>query len=429
MVITRLSTNNNTAKVEGTYEDNNKQITKEAVIDENGNYFIMAKEDTSEVTLKITPESQYSTVKLGDQTSTGELTTVATLTGNITYVNYTITSESGEEKQYTVKIGKVASISGKILTENTKEKYKSTIKLYKSTDTSNPVKQMETEEDGTFNITIEESGKYDLVACKDGYLNYKVTGIEVIKGEETILDEHKLIAGNVVKNSEESTLEEQIEIDDLVALNNNYGEIITDEDKVTRAIYDLNEDGVVNKLDRDILKKNYGKKAETIEWINPNIATAKLKESSSTTTGKQDFILPISCNYTITSNYGTRTDPITGIVDKHTGIDISGIHHTEILAVSDGEVTFAGVQNGFGNCIEIKHVVNGETIYSFYAHLSKINVKSGDKVKQGEVIGLEGGDPESDPNPGNSTGHHLHFEIRKASGYGNDVDPTNYIKF
>ena len=428
LVITRLSTNNNTAKVEGTYEDNNKQITKEAVIDENGNYFIMAKEDTSEVTLKITPESQYSTVKLGDQTSTGELTTVVTLTGNITYVNYTITSESGEEKQYTVKIGKVASISGKILTENTKEKYKSTIKLYKSTDTINPVKQMETEEDGTFNITIEESGIYDLVACKDGYLNYKVTGIEVIKGEETILDEHKLLAGNVVKNSENSALEEQIEIDDLVALNNNYGEIITDEDKVTRAIYDLNEDGVVNKLDRDILKKNYGKKAETIEWINPNIATAKLKESSSTTTGKQDFILPISGNYTITSNYGTRTDPITGIVDKHTGIDISGIHHTEILAVSDGEVTFAGVQNGFGNCIEIKHVVNGETIYSFYAHLSKINVKSGDKVTQGEVIGLEGGDPETDPNPGNSTGHHLHFEIRNASGYRNDVDPTKYIK-
>ena len=427
LVITRLSTNNNTAKVEGTYEDNNKQITKEAVIDENGNYFIMAKEDTSEVTLKITPESQYSTVKLGDQTSTGELTTVTTLTGDITYVNYTITSEAGEEKQYTVKIGKVASISGKILTENTKEKYKSTIKLYKSTDTINPVKHMETEEDGTFNITIEESGKYDLVACKDGYLNYKVTGIEVIKGEETILDEHKLLAGNVVKNGEKSALEEQIEIDDLVALNNNYGEIITDEDKVTRAIYDLNEDGVVNKLDRDILKKNYGKKAETIEWINPNIATAKLKESSSTT-GKQDFILPISGNYTITSNYGTRTDPITGIVDKHTGIDISGIHHTEIFAVSDGEVTFAGVQNGFGNCIEIKHVVNGETIYSFYAHLSKINVKSGDKVTQGEVIGLEGGDPETDPNPGNSTGHHLHFEIRNASGYRNDVDPTKYIK-
>ena len=74
-------------------------------------------------------------------------------------------------------------------------------------------------------------------------------------------------------------------------------------------------------------------------------------------------------------------------------------------------------------------IVNGETIYSFYAHLSRIDVKVKDTVKQGQVIGLEGGAPESDPNPGSSTGHHLHFEIRKSSGYGNDVDPTNYIKF
>ena len=430
LVITRLSTNNNTAKVEGTYENNNEQVTKEAVIDEDGNYFIMAKEETSEITLKITPESEYSTIKLSDKITKGELATTATLTGDITYVNYTITSEAGEEKQYTIKIGKVASISGKILTENTEEKYKSTITLYKTTDESKPIKQIETKEDGTFYITIEESDKYDLVARKDGYLNYKVTGIEIVKGEETVLDEHKLIAGNVVENSTTSTLEEQIEIDDLVALNNNYGEIITDEDKKIKAIYDLNEDGVVNKLDRDILKKNYGKKAETVEWVNPNIATEKLTRNSSVKiTSKQDFVLPITCSYTITSNYGTRTHPITGVVKKHTGIDISGIHHTQVLAVADGEVTFAGVQNGFGNCIEIKHIINEETIYSFYAHLSKINVKTGDKVKQGEAIGLEGGDPESDPNPGSSTGHHLHFEIRKGSGYGNDVDPTNYIEF
>ena len=53
----------------------------------------------------------------------------------------------------------------------------------------------------------------------------------------------------------------------------------------------------------------------------------------------------------------------------------------------------------------------------------------GDCVVQGQVIGLEGGDPTSDPTPGNSTGHHLHFEIRRVSGYGNDVDPTTYINF
>ena len=98
------------------------------------------------------------------------------------------------------------------------------------------------------------------------------------------------------------------------------------------------------------------------------------------------------------------------------------------MSVADGEVTFAGVNTAFGNCVEIKHVVNGETIYSFYAHLSKIDVKVGQKVTQSQVIGLEGG-ATTDPNHGYSTGHHLHFEIRNRSGYGNDVDPCDYIKF
>ena len=145
--------------------------------------------------------------------------------------------------------------------------------------------------------------------------------------------------------------------------------------------------------------------------------------------GQPTFILPIKGNYKITSEYGTRTHPVTGVVKKHTGIDLGGEHRTEIYAVANGEVVFAGVQNAFGNCIEIKHEVDGEVIYSFYAHLSRIDVKVGQEVNQGEVIALEGGDPNTDPNPGSSTGHHLHFELRNKSGYGNDVNPRDYIDF
>ena len=114
-------------------------------------------------------------------------------------------------------------------------------------------------------------------------------------------------------------------------------------------------------------------------------------------------------------------------IKKHTGIDLAGTHHAEVVSIADGEVTYAGVQKGFGNSVEIKHIVNGEIIYSFYAHLSRIDVQKGQKVKQSQTIGLEGGDPKTDPNVGNSTGHHLHFEIRKASGYGNDIDPKNFL--
>lgn len=134
-----------------------------------------------------------------------------------------------------------------------------------------------------------------------------------------------------------------------------------------------------------------------------------------------NVVLPISG--TITSNYGYRTDPISGAYSKHTGIDISGIHHDYVRSISNGVVTFAGSQSGYGYCIEIKH----SNYYSFYAHLSKITVRTGDTINKADIIGIEGGDPYLDPNPGYSTGHHLHFEIRTTSGYGNDINPINYI--
>lgn len=141
----------------------------------------------------------------------------------------------------------------------------------------------------------------------------------------------------------------------------------------------------------------------------------------------EQYFLPISG--TITSYYGYRKDPITLKNSKHTGIDISGIHHDNVRVIADGIVTFAGVQNGYGNCIEIKHnSSNNTSYYSFYAHLSQIKVTKNENVKKGQVIAIEGGDPKTDPNPGYSTGHHLHFEIRKDSGYGNDINPLSFYE-
>jgi len=129
----------------------------------------------------------------------------------------------------------------------------------------------------------------------------------------------------------------------------------------------------------------------------------------------------------ITAEYGMYDPWKTGIQTKHTGIDLSGIHRDNVLAVEKGEVVFAGVQNGYGNCIELKHNINGIEIYTFYAHLSNIWVEEGQLVEQGYIIGKEGGDPYTDLNAGNSTGHHLHFEVRMSKDYGNDVNPKEYI--
>lgn len=136
---------------------------------------------------------------------------------------------------------------------------------------------------------------------------------------------------------------------------------------------------------------------------------------------------PLPLQGVLTCDYGYRISPINGKSEKHTGIDISGKHHDNIISIADGIVTFSGIQRGFGNCIEIKHEIEGEVFYSFYAHMSRLDVVVNQKILQGDIIGIEGGDPKLDPNPGYSTGHHLHFEIRIKSGYGNDIEPKAYI--
>ena len=157
---------------------------------------------------------------------------------------------------------------------------------------------------------------------------------------------------------------------------------------------------------------------------NKDVESLALKASKTSVINEylpNGIVLPI--DGTITSNYGYRIDPISGNYSKHTGIDISGVHHCDVRTIDSGIISSAGYQNGYGNCIEIKH----SNYYSFYAHLSKIIVTENMYVNKGDIIGNEGGDPLSDPNPGYSTGHHLHFEIRTRSGYGNDINPERYI--
>lgn len=114
--------------------------------------------------------------------------------------------------------------------------------------------------------------------------------------------------------------------------------------------------------------------------------------------GKFPFPLEQADKVVVTSEYGYRVHPTTGEYKLHTGIDLSGVHHDNILSIANGEVIWAGIQGGYGNCIEIKHELEGEIFYSFYGHLSQIKVQTGQEVIQGQIIALEGGDPKLDPN-------------------------------
>lgn len=104
----------------------------------------------------------------------------------------------------------------------------------------------------------------------------------------------------------------------------------------------------------------------------------------------------------VSSGFSTRFHPILKQWRAHLGTDFAASTGTPARTVGDGVVSFAGVQNGYGNVVFIKHRNNRETVY---AHLSKINVKRGQAVSQGQTIGLVG-------STGWATGPHLHFEMR-----------------
>ena len=138
---------------------------------------------------------------------------------------------------------------------------------------------------------------------------------------------------------------------------------------------------------------------------------------------------PMPLNGTVTSEYGERDNPFgSGAAEFHGGIDIQGARHANIVSVADGVIEKINTaESTSGNTILIKHTkADGTVFYSFYAHLSQIYMFEGQSIKQGAVIGLEGGDPEKDPNPGRTTGHHLHFEIR-TPGENDKVDPAGYV--
>ena len=117
----------------------------------------------------------------------------------------------------------------------------------------------------------------------------------------------------------------------------------------------------------------------------------------------------------MSSGFGYRSDPFTGGGAMHAGLDFKGPVGTPILAAANGKVTLAGFNGGYGNSIEIRHA-NG--LMTRYAHLSGLNVRPGQMVERGVIIGRMG-------STGRSTGSHLHFEVRLN---GQAINPRKFLE-
>ncbi|EAE1301924.1 peptidase M23 [Listeria monocytogenes] len=135
--------------------------------------------------------------------------------------------------------------------------------------------------------------------------------------------------------------------------------------------------------------------------------------------GTGTYIIPVK-NPIISSGFVSRTNPVTGVSENHKGLDFAQPSGSEILAADDGVVLFSGMgvsgsgYGGYGNVVHLEHQKSNE--WTLYGHMSRTNVKQGQQVKKGDIIGFVG-------STGQSTGPHLHFEIRKEK-MGMQIDPA-----
>lgn len=137
-------------------------------------------------------------------------------------------------------------------------------------------------------------------------------------------------------------------------------------------------------------------------------------------------IIPIDVkDYTMSSGYGYRRDPVYGSTKFHAGLDFAAKTGTPVYATGDGVVETAERKSGYGNCVDLSH---GYNYLTRYAHLSEILVKQGQEVKRGDLIGKVG-------STGKSTGPHLHYEVRfkdepqnPVNYYFMDLSPEQYAE-
>lgn len=180
----------------------------------------------------------------------------------------------------------------------------------------------------------------------------------------------------------------------------------------------LKEQAVANltQEEQELQQKvaEYKAEEERIEALI-KIATGEYEYTGDYTGGIMAWPVAKSSTY-ITSGYGIREHPIQGVIKQHTGIDIGNAGYgAPIIAASDGVVTMAGYYGGYGNCVIINH---GNGISTLYGHGQTILTEVGKEVKKGDLI-MEVG------STGNSTGPHLHFEVRVN---GSCVDPMPYLQ-
>lgn len=232
------------------------------------------------------------------------------------------------------------------------------------------------------------------------------------------VDWKDLVAIDAVRFNQDFSKANRDEIEELAKMFieiTGYAEVKEGDNVVRYPIYRLRSvDEVMN-----MLNFNKEQKDKVKEFLSTDFSELLDSPGVAVSNGwkpvENELKWPISGGYTITSGFGMRVDPVYGGESYHSGIDIAVPLGTPVKAAADGEVVYAGWNDGYGLVVFIWH---NNSLETRYAHLSKIAVNKGQIVRAGDVIGYVG-------STGKSTGPHLHFEVRNG---GKAVNPLDFFK-
>ena len=254
-------------------------------------------------------------------------------------------------------------------------------------------------------ISLNKEPEYELKLVSRTENTEEKEVVQELKEEATVTYKYYEIAVQETVVEKVNTSEEAEELVNEIKEENDSEEI----DLSIVEKYTQNEEEV-NTSDLEVAKVNVQETVQTaIEEIEQQKEEEERWNALPSINGIKLAVTPIEG--TITSRYG-----VSSRIRKstHTGLDISAVTGTDIKVVADGTVISAEYSGSYGYLVKVDH---GNGVETWYAHTSKMYVKKGDTVKAGDVIAAVG-------STGNSTGPHLHLEIRVN---GEHVDPQDYL--
>lgn len=246
----------------------------------------------------------------------------------------------------------------------------------------------------------------------------------VSEHDKQLIDSLKSDLADIGKKKTDVEAKKKTVEENRAALQSKYSQLESASSANEKLIVELKQDSAEAKAARDKYMKMMDDQQAEINRILEEAERKRLEQEKQQGGGSNNNAAPSSKGYLwplpgysmITSPFGYRNHPIYGVSRMHTGIDISGgsVYGKPIVASRAGTVITATSHYSYGNYVIISH---GDGYSTLYAHCSRLNVSVGQTVSQGQTIAFVG-------NSGDSTGPHLHFEVRKGT---TPVNPLSYV--